>query len=40
MKKKKRAEKVRRKHGNRMVIARLVRASENQSDVEAELFQG
>ena len=37
MKKKKRAEKARRKHGKEMEIARRVRAGENQSDIEVEL---
>ena len=37
MKKKKRVEKARRKHGKEMEIARRVWASENQKDVEAEL---
>jgi len=37
VKKKKRAEKARRKHGREMEIARWVRAGENQSDIEAEL---
>ena len=36
-KKKKRAEKAQRRHENEKEIARWVRASENQSDVEAEL---
>ena len=36
-KKKKRAEKAQRKHGKEMEITQRVRASENQSDVEAKL---